>query len=258
MMRKYRWILLCLIFLIDLFVLAGCRREVRTVSPPPEITVKKMAHPLGYTVQVGAFAQLDNAVRLTMSLIENDLFAFYFYSESGLYKVRFGDFSSKEQAFTLAEEFRTKGLIQEFFIVPPVYTSGDIAPKTGFNRIRDEIVGRARRYIGIPYKWGGNSPNEGFDCSGLTRAVYQLSGLDLPRSSKDQFAMGTEVKLKNLRKGDLVFFSSPGGTKISHVGIYIGDNKFIHAPGKDQTIQIDSLSNSYFRSCFQGARSYFQ
>ena len=257
-MQKYIWKPAETILILLVVFVPGCRREVRTVSPPSEITLKKMAHPLGYTVQVGAFAQLDNAVRLTMSLIEKNLFAFYFCSESGLYKVRFGDFSSKEQAFSLAEQFRTKGLIQEFFIVPPVYKSADIAPKTGLNRIRDEIVGLARRYIGIPYKWGGTSPDEGFDCSGLTRAVYQLSGLDLPRTSKDQFAMGTEVKLKNLKKGDLVFFSSPGGAKISHVGIYIGDNKFIHAPGKDQTIRTDSLLNSYFRRCFQGARSYFQ
>jgi len=258
MMRKYRRILTIFVLLFLVFILPGCRREVRTISTPEEITIKKMPHPLGYTVQVGAFAQLDNAVGLTMSLIENDLFAFYFYSESGLYKVRFGDFSSRQQAFSLAEEFRTKGLIQEFFIVPPVFKPTDITPKAGLNRIRDEIAGRARRYIGIPYKWGGATPDEGFDCSGLTRAVYQLSGLDLPRTSNDQFAMGTEVKLKNLKKGDLVFFSSPGGNSVSHVGIYIGDNKFIHAPGRDQTIRTDSLSNSYFRSCFQGARSYFQ
>ena len=257
-MRKNRWILAAFVLLFSVIFIPGCRREVRIVSPPPEITVKKRAHPLGFTVQVGAFAHLDNAVKLTLSLIENDLFAFYFYHESGLYKVRFGDFSSKEQAADRAEKFQRSGLIQEFFIVPPVYKPTDVTPQTGFNRIRENIVERARRYIGIPYKWGGNNPDEGFDCSGLTRAVYQLVGLDLPRTSKDQFASGTAVKFKDLKKGDLVFFSYPGGNKISHVGLYIGDYKFIHAPGRDQTIRIDSLSNSYFRSCFQGGRSYFQ
>lgn len=246
-----------MVFIFTIIFMPGCRREVRTVSHLPEITVKKMPHPLGFTVQVGAFSQLDNAVKLTMSLIENDVFAFYFFHDSGLYKVRFGDFSSREQASDQAEKFQRSGLIQEFFIVPPIYKPTDVTPKTGLERIRDEIVRRARRYIGIPYRWGGNSPDEGFDCSGLTRAVYQLAGLDLPRTSKDQFASGTEVKIGKLKKGDLVFFSSPGGNSISHVGIFIGDKKFIHAPGRNQNIRIDSLSNAYFRSCFQGARSYF-
>jgi len=257
-MRKYRWIFAVLVSVLIAVIFSGCRREVSTTPPAFEITVKKIPHPLGYTVQVGAFAQLDNAVNLTLDLNKYNIFAFYFYHESGLFKVRFGDFSSKEQAFTLAEEFRTKGLIQEFFIVPPVYKPSEKTPESSFSRIRDEIVGRARRYIGIPYKWGGISPDEGFDCSGLTRAVYQLAGLDLPRTSKDQFSSGTAVKLKDLKKGDLVFFSSPRGNNISHVGIYVGDNKFIHAPGRDQTIRVDSLSNSYFKKCFQGARSYFQ
>jgi cell wall-associated NlpC family hydrolase len=257
-MQKHRKLLASLVFLFISVILPGCRREVSITPAHSEITVKKMPHPLGYTVQVGAFAQLDNAVKLTMSLIENDLFAFYFQHESGLYKVRFGDFSSKDQAFALAEEFRTKELIQEFFIVPPVYKSSERTPDIGFNEIREKIVGKAKRYIGIPYRWGGNSPDEGFDCSGLTRAVYQLEGLDLPRTSRAQFSSGTPVKLKEIKKGDLVFFSSPGRDNISHVGIYVGDNKFIHAPGRDQTIRMDSLSNSYFQRCFQGARTYFQ
>ncbi|MBN2244232.1 MAG: C40 family peptidase [Candidatus Aminicenantes bacterium] len=257
-MRKHRWIFAVFVLMGMAAIFPGCRREVRTTPSPSEITVKKMPHPLGYTVQVGAFAQLDNAVKLTMSLIENDLFAFYFQHESGLYKVRFGDFSSKDQAFTLAEEFRSQGLIQEFFIVSPVYKSFEKTPEIGFSKIREKIMERARRYIGIPYKWGGTSPDEGFDCSGLTRAVYQLEGLDLPRTSKAQFSSGTAVRLKDIKRGDLVFFSSPGRGDISHVGIYVGDNKFIHAPGRDQTIRIDSLSTSYFQRCFQGARTYFQ
>ena len=97
--------------------------------------------------------------------------------------------------------------------------------------LREELVRSARSFLGVPYLWGGASLDTGFDCSGLTMTVYQLCGLDLPRTSREQYLAGNPVELSTLEKGDLVFFA-PGGDKISHVGIYAGNGQFIHAPEK--------------------------
>jgi len=117
-------------------------------------------------------------------------------------------------------------------------------------------VETAEGFIGLPYQWGGASAEEGFDCSGLTMAVYQLNGLSLPRSSQDQYTMGAPVERAGLAKGDLVFFATKGREKVSHVGVYVGDNRFIHAPGKGKSIRVDSLSDRYFTTRYVGARKY--
>ncbi len=96
------------------------------------------------------------------------------------------------------------------------------------------------------------------DCSGLTMAVYQLNGLSLPRSSREQYKTGASVKKSRLLKGDLVFFATSRGRKISHVGIYVGHNKFIHAPGYNKYIRTESLSNTYFIKRYVGARTYLK
>jgi cell wall-associated NlpC family hydrolase len=87
-------------------------------------------------------------------------------------------------------------------------------------------------------------------------AVYHLNGLNLPRSSNAQWQVGSPVKRSQLSKGDLVFFATSGGGKISHVGIYAGGDKFIHAPGVNEKIRVDSLSSKYFRRRYAGARTY--
>jgi cell wall-associated NlpC family hydrolase len=87
-------------------------------------------------------------------------------------------------------------------------------------------------------------------------AIYQLNGLNLPRSSEEQYRAGIPVKQSQLLRGDLVFFATSTGKKISHVGVYAGDNKFIHAPGRGKRIRADSLSNRYFKTRYAGARTY--
>ena len=211
---------------------------------------------MGYTIQVGAFRDLGNAVRLTRSLRQYDLNVYYFKHESGLYKVRFGDFSSKKIALDEAEDIRASGVIQEFYIVSPEEHAVGREPLEGSIQLRAEIVLRAESYLGVPYQWGGTSPENGFDCSGLTMAVYNLVGLNLPRSSRDQFAAGTPVPKNKLERGDLVFFETAGRGRVSHVGIYTGEDRFIHAPGKNKQIRFDSLSSGYFRSRYAGARTY--
>jgi len=86
--------------------------------------------------------------------------------------------------------------------------------------------------------------------------AYHLNGLNLPRSSKEQYKAGVPVKGSQLLRGDLVFFASSRGQNVSHVGIYAGDNTFIHAPGRGKKVRIDLLSNRYFKSRYVGARTY--
>jgi len=258
--------------LVLVVLAASCRKEVE-IEPPPEkvtptkkpaVTPKKPTPSLkelpqlGYAIQVGAFSVVSNAIRLTHSLNEHDLNAYYFVHESGLYKVRFGDFSTKENARRKGESLVASGVFEEFYIVSPTDYSVAKRVSRGEAFLRNEIVSTAESFIGIPYSWGGTSPQQGFDCSGLTMAVYKLNGLKLPRSSKDQFAVGTPINQSQLSKGDLVFFATSQGKKVTHVGIYMGDGQFIHAPGKDKRIRYDSLINGYFRTHYMGARNYLE
>ena len=100
----------------------------------------------------------------------------------------------------------------------------------------------------MPYVWGGTSPSSGFDCSGFTRYVFAHFGVSLPHYTFAQFARGRSVARRALRPGDLVFFDG-----IGHVGLYIGADRFIHAPHSGTSVSVDSLSGSYSRS-FDGAR----
>ena len=211
---------------------------------------------MGYSIQVGAFTNLDNAVRLSEALERKGLNAYYFVHNIGLYKVRFGDFPSKESARRRAESIRAAGILDEYYIVSPEDYAAAKYRKYSSGYLRDEIVKSAERFIGVPYRWGGSSPKKGFDCSGLTMTVYRLNGLSLPRSSRKQYKAGTPIGRSQLLRGDLVFFATSGGRQVSHVGIYSGDGKFIHAPKKGKRIRTESLSNSYFRSRYVGARTY--
>jgi cell wall-associated NlpC family hydrolase len=210
----------------------------------------------GFVIQVGAFRNLDNAVHLTLSLNADNLGAYYFKHESGLYKVRFGNYLSRGSAEENAERLKQAGFIQEFYIVSPETFAISKAAQSGLPSVRDEIISRARSFLGLPYRWGGFTPDMGFDCSGLTMAVYDLVGLHLPRTSLAQFRAGTPVSMEHLDKGDLVFFLGQNRNRISHVGIYTGNGNFIHAPGENKIIRTESLSNQYFQDRFAGARTY--
>jgi len=225
--------------------------RARTNSPPPEYL-----SPVRHTIQIGAFSNMNNAVRVTEKLQTQGLNAYHFRHDSGLYKVRFGNYASKDSARQKAENLKTSGMIQEYYIVgPESYAS--LSHRTGDNDfIRNQIVKSAKQYIGVPYRWGGESSDTGFDCSGLTMVVYQLNGLDLPRSSRQQWKAGRPVKHSQLAKGDLVFFATKGGRRVSHVGIYTGSGKFLHAPRRGRKITISSLSSTYYKTRYLGARSY--
>jgi cell wall-associated NlpC family hydrolase len=209
-----------------------------------------------YTIQVGAFANINNAVRLEHLLDKKGLDAYYFKHRSGLYKVRFGNFHSKSSALKTARRLKSKGIIHNYYIVAPEDYAAYVISSKGTSYIRKQLVKTAKSYIGVPYKWGGTSSRRGFDCSGLTMVVYRVNGLNLPRTSYTQFKTGKYVSKRHLKPGDLVFFDTAGKGRVSHVGIYIGRGMFIHAPGRGKRVKYANLNNSYFRKRYKGARSY--
>lgn len=115
-----------------------------------------------------------------------------------------------------------------------------------------KIIATAKQYLGVPYLWGGSTPS-GFDCSGYVQYVFAKHGYSLPRTSKQQWNVGTSVSKSNLKEGDLVFFANTYTSGISHLGIYVGNNQFIHA-SSSQGVVISSLSNSYWASHYYGAK----
>jgi cell wall-associated NlpC family hydrolase len=117
----------------------------------------------------------------------------------------------------------------------------------------DVVVG-ALNMIGVRYRWGGNTPDSGLDCSGFVRYVFRDTlGMSLPRSAAEMSRVGEKVSMRNLKPGDLVFFNTMRRT-FSHVGIYIGDNKFVHSPSTGSTIRVDDLDDGYWEKRFTGAR----
>jgi hypothetical protein len=110
------------------------------------------------------------------------------------------------------------------------------------------VVGYAKTFVGVPYVYGGSSPRGGFDCSGFVRYVYAHFGVSLPHSSYAQFGDGRRVSRGGLRPGDLVFFDGLG-----HVGLYIGNGRFIHAPHTGTRVRIETLAG-WYSSRFSGAR----
>jgi len=120
------------------------------------------------------------------------------------------------------------------------------APKT--------LASTALKFLGVKYRYGGDAPGEGFDCSGLVAYAAEKSlGLKLPRQARDQAKLGISVDRDELKRGDLVFFNTLG-RRFSHVGIYLGDHKFLHAPRTGASIRVDSMDVAYWRKRYNGAR----
>ena len=110
------------------------------------------------------------------------------------------------------------------------------------------VVAYAKRFVGVRYVWGGSTPRSGFDCSGFVRYVYAHFGVSLPHSSYAQFNDGRRVSRNSLRPGDLIFFDGLG-----HVGMYIGNGRFIHAPHTGTRVRVEKLAG-WYSSRFDGAR----
>ncbi len=121
------------------------------------------------------------------------------------------------------------------------------------DNVRD-VIFYALSMVGINYRWGGSSPQTGFDCSGLVSHVFrQIYGLVLPRDSYGMARLGKSVEVDELRPGDLVFFNTLR-RPYSHVGIYLGEKRFIHAPSAGKSVQIVNMTESYWTTRYNGAR----
>jgi gamma-D-glutamyl-L-lysine dipeptidyl-peptidase len=275
---------LCLtIFWVTVFLTAtGCAAQLKE---------SKGISRVGFAIQVGAFSEVKNAERLSNRLQKKGIEAFYFKRDNGVYAVRFGDFDSKEKAKKVAQRLVSDRLIGSYFIAPPQKITmkkrgepawektpepslkrpspvvpkkkgekpGEAVPPGGGKGRGDmgAIAARtAERFVGIPYRWGGDTVVDGMDCSGFVRAVYNLCGVNIPRTSGEQYKTGDSVAKDELQDGDLVFFGV-SGEEINHVGIYVGNGRFVHAPRRGDDIKFSSLEESYFAKKFIGAKRYF-
>ena len=249
---------ICIFSLLVLLAMAG-----NGCAAPAAVGISK----LGYSIQVGAFAEVKNAERLTALLQTQGVDAFFFKKENGMFAVRFGDYSTRKAAREAAKKITAEHGIDSFFIAPPLKAPLTVAqdpatPHRPEKPVRKpergdmgSIAARtAERFVGIPYLWGGNTVVDGMDCSGFVRAVYNLCGVNIPRTSAEQFRVGRDIPMEELSDGDLVFFGS-SEQKITHVGIYVGSKKFVHAPKRGEEIKISPLDGGYGKK-FVGARRY--
>lgn len=236
---------------------------------------------IGFAIQVGAFSEVKNAERLTRKLQEQGIEAFYFKRENGIYAVRFGDFRRREEARKVAQKLVKERTIGSYFIAPPQPERALVrepviekAPAPSITKPtkpgkqkpepdkRDRsdmgnIAARtAERFVGIPYRWGGDTVVDGMDCSGFVRAVYNLCGVNIPRTSREQYRVGDAIGRDELKDGDLVFFGA-SADEINHVGIFVGNGRFVHAPRRGDDIKVSSMDESYFQKKFVGAKRYF-
>lgn len=134
------------------------------------------------------------------------------------------------------------------------------APPPGFPNFVDHSIGReeisiqAMSLVGIPYRWGGNTPDSGFDCSGLVRyVVSRAASVNLPRTTADMSGRGEVIEPDGIAPGDLIFFNTTGRAH-SHVGIYVGKLRFVNAPSTGGTVRLDYLTNPYWAKRFDGIR----
>lgn len=135
-------------------------------------------------------------------------------------------------------------------------TASDAAGKVWTSA--QDVTVYALSLIGVKYKFGGNTPESGLDCSGLVRYVFQeVTGVTLPRTSREMSGVGAKVGMADLMPGDLVFFNTRRFAN-SHVGIYLGDNRFIHAPSQGGDVEIATMSAAYWKKRFNGARRLAQ
>ena len=118
------------------------------------------------------------------------------------------------------------------------------------------MINIAQSTLGAPYKWGGNSPQRGFDCSGLTSYVYKnATGIKIPRTTANQRDQSRTINYAQLQAGDMLFFKT--GSKTNHVGIYVGNRKFIHAPSSGKRVTVATMDSSYWHKRFVKFGTFF-
>lgn len=122
---------------------------------------------------------------------------------------------------------------------------------------RQEVIEAARDMLGAPYRYGASSPTQGFDCSGLVQYAHSQAGIEVPRTTGQQYRAALPINRQALRPGDLVFFRTHKRRYVSHVGIYLGNSKFIHAPSSGKRVSIASLKDDYWRQRYTSGGRMF-
>ncbi len=165
-------------------------------------------------------------------------------------------FSLSFCAHVMADEVLTENAEGVVLYSADSLTENPLAQESasGWKAKTQEVIINALSLTGIKYKFGGNSPETGFDCSGFVRYVFHnAANLTLPPTARAISQLGKTVKKDELQPGDLVFFNTLKSA-FSHVGIYIGDNKFIHAPSAGKTVRVENMQAGYWSSRFNGAQ----
>lgn len=168
---------------------------------------------------------------------------------------------NRSTALTLCLSWIAAGLALQGCAVPQPYAPSaptptqirpPVAPPT---TVGNEVAIRAISLLGAPYEWGGNGPTT-FDCSGLVRFIHDQLGIFVPRTAAEQYSAATPVNLRNLEPGDLLFFRIKG-RQISHVAIYTGEGRFVHAPQTGRPVELRMLDDEFYRPKLAGAGRLF-
>jgi cell wall-associated NlpC family hydrolase len=142
--------------------------------------------------------------------------------------------------------------MQEPFFIPPSNRQSRVSDAHPNRNLLLKIESFAKSQLGKRYQWGANGPYA-FDCSGFTKFVYEQNGISLPRISREQAEVGRRIDFDHLQKGDLIFFDSEKSSGVSHTGIYLGENRFIHASSSKKRVTISHLSG-YYQKHFKWGR----
>ncbi|WP_051261856.1 C40 family peptidase [Desulfovibrio inopinatus] len=165
--------------------------------------------------------------------------------------------ANASQAFLLDSPLKNLDPTDDLLIADKIL-SGDLfklAEDSNGKDVYEKLLKTAYTQLGRRYRYGGTSPRTGFDCSGFTSWVYKKHGYKLPRTSREQAHVGKAIPKSQLRKGDLVFFRTR--RRISHVGIYVSNGKFIHSPRSGESIEVTDLNHSYWGRHYAGGRRVF-
>ncbi len=135
----------------------------------------------------------------------------------------------------------------------PEEEGADAPVESAEQPLRYRLATAGLNFLGVRYRWNGISEHSGFDCSGMVKSLFEKFHISLPRSSREQYKVGEKVDKDKLEVGDLVFFSSRGSTP-THVGVYLGDNMFLHAARKARKVLVSDLTATWYSRRFLGAR----
>jgi len=164
---------------------------------------------------------------------------------------------------SFAKRFAPLAIALTLMTIAPARGAQETPPAAGdsstlsferYGTAAQDLINQGMEYLGIRYRFGGSSPETGLDCSGLVQNVFRNAlGLDLPRTAHDMARLGDKVRMQDLKPGDLVFFNTMRRA-FSHVGIYLGDGRFLHAPARGGEVRVEEMDKSYWAKRFNGAR----